>query len=64
MLKETFCVSGSDRLERVAHSLHQRFSAPGLCLAKKTFDLLEGLFDGAEVRRVRRQIESRSLLRS
>ena len=48
MLNETSCVSGGDRLERLAHSLHQRFSAPGLCLAKKSFDLREGLFDGAK----------------
>src|SRR5215211_6739099 len=55
-LKETPCVSGSDRLERLTHILHQRFSAPGLCLAKKTFDLREGLFYGAMGRKVRRGV--------
>ena len=39
MLNETSCVSGSDRLERLAHSLHQRFSAPGFCLAKRPLTL-------------------------
>ncbi len=50
MLKETSCISGGNRIERFAYSLHQRFPTPGLRLTNKAFDLREGLFDRAEVR--------------
>ena len=43
MLKETSRVSGGDCIERLTHSLHQRFPAPGLRLTHKAFDLRESL---------------------
>src|SRR5215207_1865353 len=57
VLKETSRVSGGDRIERLTHGLYQRFSAPGLRLTKKAFNLREGLFNGTKVRRVRRQVK-------
>jgi hypothetical protein len=35
VLEETFRVSGGDRIERLAHDLHQRLPAPGPRLTKR-----------------------------